>query len=281
LAEPIQAAAPMVLAADVNLEGLTEGKQEASADLSDGVSVQIFQGKSPLEQKLVVFDHGQQLKELESGKFIQAISFEFGPSRYWIISAYSGGAHCCAVYYFFCRPEGDRPLRSLGETPGHNGGPLKLKGATLFIRGQMYFAGLDNRFDYFHESHAGSRLVNVPRVFYRLSPDSLHLDNAAFKEIYLKEAVDADVEILKEASNRLAKPEAILAPGLGSGYESLHFSDNLGQLLITRTILFLYAREDARAWQSLEEDVKKYYRTTKWVPELQREIQQMMSEKAY
>lgn len=271
----------MVLAADVCLEGLTEKKKEASADLGDGVSVQIFQGKFPMQQNLVVLDRGQKLKELESGKFIQAISFESGPSRFWIISAFSGGAHCCGVYYIFCRPERGQPLRSLGETPGHNGGPLKLKGSVLFGNGEIYFADLDNRFDYFHESHAGSLLVNVPQVFYRLRPDSMQLDNGPFKQGYLKAVARLDGEIAKVAAGRRGKPEAILSPGFGSGYEGLHFSDNLGQLLVKRTILYIYARENARAWQSLETDVKKYYRTARWLPELRREIQGMMSQKPY
>lgn len=271
-----------VMATVLNLENLPTAKKEAGVDLGEGVSLKISQGKWPNQESLLVFDRGQKTKEFpEAGKIIEAARLESGPGRYWIISAFSGGAHCCGVYYFFSRPDSGLPLRYLGETPGHNGGPLKLKDSILARQGQIYFASFDDRFDYFHESHAGSMLVNVPRTFYRLSPESLVLDNAAFKPFYLQAAAGVDEEIAKEEVNRQGKPPAILPPGLDSAYEGLNFSDSLGQLLVKRTIFYLYAREDARAWQSLEAGVHQYYRTARWLPELRREILAKMKESPY
>ncbi len=37
------------------------------------------------------------------------------------------------------------------------------------------------------------------------------------------------------------------------------FSDTLGQLLVKRTILYLYAREDQLAWDTFKRDVSRYY----------------------
>ena len=241
----------------LNLENLPTAQKEAGVDLGEGVSIRIFEGKWPNQESLLVFDRGQKTKELpDAGKFFEAARLESGPGRYWVISAYSGGAHCCGVYYCFSRPGSGLPLRYLGETPGHNGTPLNLKGAIISHAGQFYLAGLDNRFDYFHASHAGSLLVNTPRVFFCLTPDSLQMDNLPFKEFYLQAASGVDQEIVKESTNRRDRPEAIMASGVGSVYEGLNFSDRLGQFLVKRTILYLYAREDARAWQSLEAGVQ-------------------------
>ncbi len=271
-----------VMATVLNLENLPTAQKEAGVDLGEGVSIQIFPGKWPNQESLLVLEGGQKVKELpEAGKFFEAARLESGPGRYWVISAYSGGAHCCGVYYCFSRPGRGSPLRYLGETPGHNGTPLNLKGAILSHGGELYLAGLDNRFDYFHASHADSMLVNTPRVFFRLSPESLQVDDLPFKDGYLKAAAGVDREINQESAHRRGQPEAILARGFGSGYEGLNFSDHLGQLLVKRTIFYLYAREDARAWQSLEAGVHRYYRTARWLPELRREILAKLKESPY
>jgi hypothetical protein len=50
------------------------------------------------------------------------------------------------------------------------------------------------------------------------------------------------------------------------------FADNLGQLLVKHTILYLYAREDQLAWDTFRRDVSRYYLTSAWAPQLQQEI---------
>ncbi len=59
------------------------------------------------------------------------------------------------------------------------------------------------------------------------------------------------------------------------------FSDTLGQLLVKRTILYLYAREDRKAWDTLKREVPRFYRTNAWMPELQQEIEKILSEHPY
>ena len=278
LAGPAPAA---VVAAQVNLESLTKEGNGATADLGDGVTVQISGEQGLLEQNLAVLDQGQKVQDLEYSRYYEAVRLEAGPARYWVVSAYTGGAHCCGVYYLFSRPADGQPLRYLGATPAHDDVPLKLKGLVRVRQGQIFFSSFDNRFDYFHEGHAGSMLVNTPRTFYLLRPDSLQLANASFKDFYLKAAAASDAEIKKEAGNRRRKPPAILASRYSPELSCLHFSDSLGQLLVKRTVLYLYAREDARAWQSLKAGVKKYYRSGRCLPELQRDIQEKMAVRPY
>ena len=74
---------------------------------------------------------------------------------------------------------------------------------------------------------------------------------------------------------------AILKPGFGSGFANAEFSDPMGQLLVKRTILYLYAREDHKAWNSLKQGVARYYRTSAGVPQLQREIAKTIHSRPY
>ena len=59
------------------------------------------------------------------------------------------------------------------------------------------------------------------------------------------------------------------------------FFDTLGQLLVKRTILYLYAREDQVAWDTFKRDVSRYYHTSAWVPQLQQEILKTLKEHPY
>jgi hypothetical protein len=257
----------------VNLEKLMEGQKAITVDAGGGVSFKIVRGDSELRQKLVVFDRGQEIDELEEGSFSEYARVQSGGSVYWVVSQFTGGAHCCGVYYVLCRPGPGQPLRFLDVTGGHNGGPLALAEAFVSHRGRLYLRSLDDRFDYFHASHAGSLLVNVPATFYHLTPGSMKIDNVPFKDFYLQGATETDGEIHRELAARPGQPAAIL--------DGDNFSDNLGQLLVKRTLYYLYAREDQQAWQTLARDVKKYYRTTKGLLELRREIPEELAKSPY
>jgi hypothetical protein len=50
---------------------------------------------------------------------------------------------------------------------------------------------------------------------------------------------------------------------------------------VERTILYLYAREDQKAWEALKRDVARYYLTSAWAPQLQQEISQLMEQHPY
>jgi hypothetical protein len=90
-----------------------------------------------------------------------------------------------------------------------------------------------------------------------------------------------DGKIRQQATPQDGKANAILKPGFSPGFENMMFSDTLGQLLVKRTILYLYAREAQLAWDTLKRDVSRYYLTSDWVPQLQEEILTTMRANPY
>jgi hypothetical protein len=234
-------------------------------------------------RELTVRDGENKVKRFtDAGFYISFARIEQTPAVYWVVSLFTGGANCCAEYEFFCRPAPNEPVRYLGMTGGHNGEPRKLTQAFVLKDNNLYFQDLDNRFDYFHDNRAASVLVNFPYRYYLLTPVSFKVANTAFKDEYLQ-AVPAVEKLISQAANagRTSAPAILVQNGSGRGVDGLHFSDELGRLLVKRTILLLYAREDVKAWQDLQNDVKKYYQTTRWLPELRRDIQRLLFSKPY
>jgi hypothetical protein len=265
----------------VNLEQVLEGKPTATVDAGGGVSLVLATGGGQFGQVLTIMADGRQVQRLEGGRFIACARLQAGPTTYWAISEFTGGAHCCGQFAFLARAAAGQPVRYLGQTTGYNGGPRDFPGSFMARQGQFYFESFDNRFDYFHASHADSLLVNVPRTYYRLTAAAIAVDNLPFKTEYLQEAAAVDQKIRREAASRGGKPRAILKPGFGPGFENAVFADNLGQLLVERTILYLYAREDQKAWDALRRDVSRYYLTSAWAPQLKQEILKTMQEHPY
>ena len=260
------------LAAVVNLETLLEGKSTATVNVGGGVTLGLAAADGGFRQNLTILADGRQVQKLAGGRFIACARLEAGPITYWAISEFTGGAHCCGQFAFLARAAAGQPVGYLGQTMGYNGGPRDFPGLFTYRQGQLYFESFDNRFDYFHTSHADSLLVNVPRTFYRLTPTALTVDNTPFKQEYMNDAAAVDGKIRRRAAPQDGKAEAILRPGSAPGFENMMFFDILGQLLVERTILYLYAREDQLAWDTFNRDVSRYYRTSAWVPQLQQEI---------
>jgi len=256
----------------INLEALLEGKSTATVNVGGGVTLVIAVGGGGHDQDLTILADGQQVRKLTGGRFIACARLETGPVTYWAISEFTGGAHCCGQFAFLARAAAGQPVRYLGQTMGYNGGPRDFPGSFKDRQGQLYFESFDNWFDYFHASHADCLLVNVPRSFYRLTPTALTVDNTPFKQEYMAEAAAVDQKIRQQAAPQDGKAEAILQPGSSPGFENTMFFDTLGQLLVKRTILYLYAREDQKAWDTFKRDVSRYYLTSAGVPELQQEI---------
>ena len=269
------------LAAVVNLEPLLEGKSTATVNAGGGVTLVIAAVDGNFRQDLTILTDGREVRRLAGGRFIACARLEAGPITYWAIAEFTGGAHCCGQFAFLARAAAGQPVRYLGQTLGYNGGPRDFPGSFTYRQGQLYFESFDNRFDYFHTSHADSLLVNVPQSYYRLTPAALTLDNIPFKDGYMNEVATVDEKIRRQANPQYGKSEAILRPGSTPGLEGMAFSDTLGQLLVKRTILYLYAREDRKAWDTLKRDVSRYYLTSTWVPELQQEILQTMRTHPY
>jgi len=269
------------LAAVISLEKALTGEKTATVDAGGGVSLELTAVDGIWRQNLAILAAGRQLKKLAGGRFIACARVEASPATYWAISEYTGGAHCCGQFFFLAQAAPGQKVRYLGKTTGYNGGPRDFPGSFVERQGQLYFEGFDDRFDYFHTSHAGSLLVNVPLFYYHLSPTALTVDNLPFKGVYLKEAAAVSREIQQQANDRHRKPKAILRPGFGPGFENLVFTDNLGQLLVKRTIYYLYARQDRRAWDSLKQGVAHFYGSTAWVPQLEQEIKQTLQARPY
>jgi hypothetical protein len=269
------------LAAVVNLENLLTGGKTARLEVGGGVTLELAAGPGMMRQNLTILAEGRPLKQLEGGRFIACARLEAGPATYWAISQFTGGAHCCGQFDFLARAAAGQPVRYLGHTRGYNGGPRDFPGLFQYRQGQLYFESYDNRFDYFHASHADCLLVNVPRFYYHLTPTAIRVDNTPFKDVYLKEVAAVDQKIHREAAPQDVKLDAILRPGSQPGFENMGFSDILGQLLVKRTILYLYAREDQQAWDTFNRDVARYYRTSDWVPQLRQEILKLMRSRPY
>jgi hypothetical protein len=269
------------LAAVVDLEHVLEGKSTAAVNVGGGLTLVLAVAPDKFGQGLTILADGRQVQQLEGGKFIACARLEAGPVTYWAIAEFTGGAHCCGQFAFLARAAASQPVRYLGQTRGYNGGPRDFPGSFTSRQGQLYFECFDNRFDYFHASHADCLLVNVPRYYYRLTATALTVDNLPFKEIYMSEAAAVDQEIRRRATPQDGKAEAILRPGLAPGFENMLFSDFLGQLLVKRTILYLYAREDQKAWDTLARDVSRYYITSDWVPQLQQEVYKTLRAHSY
>jgi hypothetical protein len=276
-AQEIAAPSPAV----VNLEQVLEGKPTATVDAGGGVTLVIAATDNGLQQDLTIKADGRPVQKIEGGRFIACARLEAGPVTYWAIAEFTGGAHCCGQFAFLARAAAGQPVRYLGQTMGYNGGPRDFPGSFIVRQGQIYFESFDNRFDYFHTSHADSLLVNVPRTYYRLTATAITVDNLPFKPEYLKEAAAVDQKIRRQAAPRDGKPKAILNKGFGPGFENAMFADTLGQLLVERTILYLYAREDQKAWDAFRRDVSRNYLTSAWVPQLQQEILKTLEASPY
>jgi hypothetical protein len=259
-------------AAVVNLEQVLEGKTTATVNAGGGVTLILATAEGRFGQDLTIMADGRPVQKLEGGRFMACARLEAGPITYWAISEFTGGAHCCGQFAFLARAAAGQPVRYLGQTTGYNGGPRDFPGSFSARQGQLYFESFDNRFDYFHTSHADSLLVNVPETYYHLSPTAISVDNLPFKDVYMKEVAAVNQKIRRQATPRDGKANAILKPGFSPGFENMMFADTLGQLLVKRTILYLYAREDQFAWDTLKRDVSRYYLSSAWVPQLQAEI---------
>ena len=271
------ASARMRVVKEIDLSAKREGKKEVRIEAGHGVVLHLTgPTKGIFGEKLLLTSGDRRVTEVTGGKFEECLEVTIDSSTFWIVSEYTGGAHCCGVYHFWGQPEPHKPIRYLGKTEGHNGGPLALRTALIEPNGSLFFADLDNRFDYFHESHAGSMLVNLPERYYQLSPTGIKVNNLPFKTAYLEHAKKTQREIQQSLQERRARPAAILESGSGSGFASLNFSDELGQLLVKRTLYLLYAREDQKAWQTFTRDVEQYYQTSRWTPELQAEIKKKL-----
>ena len=252
-----------------------------SFDAGDGVRFRMAPGLS--ERKLMgppvtwmnitVLDGDRPVMDLPDSFYIGYALLAQGDVRYWMIGEYTGGMHCCARYHFFSRPAPGQALRYMGETAGSAQGideePF------LCLGGALYLEDWDTRFLYFHTPHAQSELI-LP-THYRLTPSSLSVDNIPFRSRYIEEVKTVEAEMEQAVSKRTSRPATLLF-GQDKGE---FFSDEVGQLLVKRTLLYVYARQEKTAWKALERDVRKLYRHDRGLKRIRTEIRKILAEGPY
>jgi hypothetical protein len=241
--------------------------------MSPGLSERKLMGPPVTWMTITVLDGDAPVRDLPDSFYIGYAQLAQGDARYWMIGEYTGGMHCCARYHFFSRPAPGQALRYLGATAGSAEGideePF------LCRNGALYLEDWDTRFLYFHTPYAQSLLI-LP-THYRLTPSSMSVDNLPFRSRYLEEVKAVEADINEAVSKRTSRPAALL---LGKD-KGEYFSDEAGQLLVKRTILYIYARQEKTAWKSLERDAKKLYRQDSGLKRIRTEIQKILAEGPY
>ncbi|MBP1721354.1 MAG: hypothetical protein H6Q50_866 [Deltaproteobacteria bacterium] len=238
--------------------------------LSPGLPGKKLLGPPASWMKISLLDGDLTVRELPDSYYLGYARLDHNGAGYWMIGEYTGGMHCCARYHFFARPSPGSPLRYIGTTAGSaqaiDEQPFSCRSGSLYLEDQ------DTRFLSFHTSYAESALY-IP-THYRLTAAGLLTDNLPFKDKYLDEIQTVEAQIAAAAAGQKKPPEGLI------GSEGL-FSDELGQLLVKRTILYIYAREEKTAWQSLERDTAKHYRADGILPKIRQEIREILREGPY
>jgi hypothetical protein len=241
--------------------------------MAPGISERKLMGPPVTWMNITVLDGDRPVLDLPDSFYIGYSLLAQGDVRYWMIGEYTGGMHCCARYHFFSRPAPEHTLRYLGATAGSAQGideaPFSCRDGTLFLQ------DWDTRFLYFHTPYAQS-LLQFP-THYRLTPSSLSIDNLPFRDRYLDEVKTVEADMKRAVSNRESRPVSLL---LGKDKEAF-FSDELGQFLVKRTLLYLYAKQDKMAWKTLERDVRKLYRQDSGLKPIRTEIEKILAEGPY
>jgi hypothetical protein len=241
--------------------------------MAPGLSERKLMGPPVAWMNITVLDGDVPLLDLPDSFYIGYALLAQGDARYWMIGEYTGGTHCCARYHFFSRPAPGQALRYLGATAGSAQG---IDEAPFLCRnGTLYLEDWDTRFLYFHTPYAQSQLI-LP-THYRLTPSSMSVGNLPFRSRYLEEAKAVDNELKEAIPKRTSRPAALL---LGKN-QGEFFSDEAGQLLVKRTLLYLYARQETDAWKALERDVRKFYRQDRGLKQIRTEIQKILAEGPY
>jgi hypothetical protein len=253
--------------------GIFDAGDGVSFRLSPGLSERKLVGPPVTWMRITVLDGDVPVRDLPDSFYIGYARLAQSRSRFWMIGEYTGGMHCCSRYHFFSRAAPGQSLTYLGVTSGSAQGideePFSCRS------GILYLEDWDSRFLYFHTPYARSQLL-FP-THYRLTSSSLAIDNIPFRDRYLELAKTLEADIAAAVSKRTSRPSALL---LGKDQEEF-FSDELGQLLVKRTLLYIYARQEKSAWKTLERDVRKFYRQDRGLKRIRTEIEKILREGPY
>jgi hypothetical protein len=271
-----QDASGLEVLARVHLREIQKGAAVAGAYMGAGITVRVKRASSelPMVEVLTVAAGGTKLFEAEDGVYETAALYRFEGAYHLVIAEYTGGAHCCGQYSVFSRAAGASTWRLVGVSGAENGGPMPAWEVLVPRGDRLYLREWDNRFDYFHACHACSLLGNIGPQYSLISPGGLEPADEAFQDVYAKLAAAADAEIAAEARRRTATPRAILDQSADPSQAS--FTDDLGQMLVKRTIFLVRAGEEEKAWQAFAADITRYYQTTDGTEPLKTEIIELL-----
>jgi hypothetical protein len=262
--------------ARVRLREIQKDASVASAYLGAGITVRVKRATSgfPAGETLVVQAGAAHLVDAEGGIYDTAALYRFEGAYHLVVAEYTGGAHCCGQYHVFSRAAGAAGWRLVGVSGAENGGPMPAWEVIVRKADRLYLREWDNRFDYFHACHACSLLGNIGPQYSLIASDGLVPADQAFREEYARLARAADAEIAAEVKRRSKNAVAIIGPVDAGGERS--FTDDLGQLLVKRTIFQVRAGEEERAWQAFASDIARYYQTTDGAESLRTEIIELL-----
>jgi hypothetical protein len=149
-----------------------------------------------------------------------------------VLEEYTGGAHCCWVYYIFSTKSTPALVLTLPNE--------RDAGFSKRWRGKRIIATLGGEFDYFHTSHAASFFPPV----YLLLEDRKLIDISGAPEF--RAEYDA---LIKEAYEQLQKIDSNRQWKDASNEPNEDIRSNTLQIVLS----YLYSRRPHRAWKALSE----------------------------
>ncbi|MBN1546962.1 MAG: hypothetical protein JW902_09905 [Syntrophaceae bacterium] len=250
-------------------------------DIGGGVFLQLAPGQKEMMlagppvtwMNIGILDKNRLVRQLPDSFYIGYAQIAHAGASYLMIGEYTGGMHCCSRYHFFARPAPDQDLIYVGTTAstgeGIESNPFSCHD------GALYLEDWDTRFQYFHTPYARS-LLEFP-THYKITLNGLSIDNRPFHVKYLRLAEEMETDIDEIVALRTAVPASIL----DGKDEEAFFTDELGQMLVKRTILYLFAKQEEIAWDKLRRDMGKYYQQQGEFEQLQQEIRQYLAKGQY
>lgn len=214
---------------------------------------------SPLIKKklknYLLYEKG--MKELEKTRpgiteslVSDSFGFSYKNNKYVVSFDYTGGAHCC-FRWFVLRVDENNSLEYIPtNTPIVPIGNFYPQGEENLIEknGKLYLSSIDDRFSYFCGTYASSPFFNR---YFLIEKDKLILSNTDFKKEFINKAIEAENKLWKfyEEVKATSKEEI----------EKRSYSfEYWCPFLVERTVNYIVAREDSKAWENWDEIFDKF-----------------------
>lgn len=194
----------------------------------------------------------------------ELLAFEYKNNKYIILTEYCGGAHGGYNEYVFILDKNNElkliKVFYLGNSP------ISEKNL-LFKNGGLYLYYLDGRFNYFYSCLADSISF---KQYFLIKNDNLIRSNGDFKKEYLKEASDYEKR-LEELYQKLSSMSK-------EAQKKVSF-EVWFRLLLGKTVNYLLAREEKKAWEDFDETFDKFSLISASPPKEKNEIKREIIEK--